>query len=54
MKGESESWEMFFPGLGEGRVFYFVWWSNTFKSIAELLIDSAGARKRATSNSTKQ
>lgn len=44
---------MFFPGLGEGGVFYCVWWSNSFQSITELLIDSADAKKKAATNSTK-
>lgn len=44
---------MFFPGLGEGGVFYFVWWSNSFQSITELLIDSADAKKKAATNSSK-
>lgn len=43
----------FFHGLGEGGVFYFLRWSNIFKTVAELLIDAADANFRAASSFTK-
>lgn len=50
---ENYSWGMFFHGLGEGGIFYFLRWSNSFQTIAELLIDGAGAKFKAASSFTK-